>query len=83
MFTEEGTCDWCKKPSFVTRHDYVDGKYHHSCQPATTWRRSMFVCLTKAKCKCVSAWHNERANPVRINGTDFQKRLLGRFFDRL
>ncbi|EQM50075.1 hypothetical protein D051_5521, partial [Vibrio parahaemolyticus VPCR-2010] len=27
-----GTCDWCKKPSFVTRHDYVDGKYHHSCQ---------------------------------------------------
>ncbi|TOB53414.1 hypothetical protein CGK05_17280, partial [Vibrio parahaemolyticus] len=19
MFTEEGTCDWCKKPSFVTR----------------------------------------------------------------
>ncbi|TON96893.1 hypothetical protein CGH46_25420, partial [Vibrio parahaemolyticus] len=32
MFTEEGTCDWCKKPSFVTRHDYVDGKYHHSCQ---------------------------------------------------
>ncbi|EWM39806.1 hypothetical protein D043_0348 [Vibrio parahaemolyticus EKP-021] len=43
----------------------------------------MFVYLTKAKCKCVSAWHNERANPVRINGTDFQKRLLGRFFDRL
>ncbi|TPA28369.1 hypothetical protein DXJ84_08300 [Vibrio parahaemolyticus] len=32
MFTEEGTCDWCKKTSFVTRHDYVDGKYHHSCQ---------------------------------------------------
>ncbi|APX06486.1 MULTISPECIES: hypothetical protein [Vibrio] len=32
MFTEEGTCDWCKKPSFVTRHDYVDGKYHSSCK---------------------------------------------------
>ncbi|EDP60227.1 hypothetical protein [Vibrio sp. AND4] len=32
MFTEEGTCDWCKKLSFVTRHDYLDGKYHRSCE---------------------------------------------------
>ncbi|GEM75537.1 hypothetical protein [Vibrio sagamiensis] len=32
MFTEEGTCDWCKQLSFVTRLSYFDGKYHHSCQ---------------------------------------------------
>ncbi|MDF2152362.1 hypothetical protein [Vibrio sp. CAU 1672] len=31
MFTEEGTCDWCKKLSFVTRHEYIDGKTHCSC----------------------------------------------------
>ncbi|MCS0173519.1 hypothetical protein [Vibrio alginolyticus] len=32
MFTEEGTCDWCKKPSLVTRLDYLDGKHHYSCK---------------------------------------------------
>ncbi|MEH0666094.1 hypothetical protein H4F18_00335 [Vibrio scophthalmi] len=32
MFTIEGVCDWCKKPSLLTKHDYVDGKYHHSCK---------------------------------------------------
>ncbi|AUI85902.1 hypothetical protein BS333_05640 [Vibrio azureus] len=32
MFTEEGTCDWCKKPSFVTRLNYLDGKHHSACQ---------------------------------------------------
>ncbi len=32
MFTEHGTCDWCKKPAFITRLDYVDGKFHYSCK---------------------------------------------------
>ncbi len=32
MFTEHGTCNWCKKQTFVTRLDYVDGKYHCSCK---------------------------------------------------
>ena len=35
MFTEEGTCDWCKKPSFVTRHDYVAVSYTHLTLPTT------------------------------------------------
>ncbi|PWI34027.1 hypothetical protein DI392_07450 [Vibrio albus] len=32
MFTTQGVCDWCKKAAQVTRHDYIDGKYHHSCE---------------------------------------------------
>lgn len=32
MFTIEGVCDWCKKPSLVKKHDYLDGKYHHACK---------------------------------------------------
>lgn len=32
MFTIEGTCDWCKRPRMLTRHDYLDGKCHHACQ---------------------------------------------------
>ncbi|WP_299690635.1 hypothetical protein [uncultured Vibrio sp.] len=32
MFTVEGVCDWCKKPSLVKKHDYLDGKCHHSCK---------------------------------------------------
>ncbi|KOO05487.1 hypothetical protein [Vibrio nereis] len=32
MFTIEGICDWCKKPSLLTKHEYVDGKCHHSCK---------------------------------------------------
>ncbi|WP_047042566.1 hypothetical protein [Vibrio mexicanus] len=32
MFTIEGTCDWCKKPSLLTRHEYIDGKSHYSCE---------------------------------------------------
>ncbi|MBY6196570.1 hypothetical protein [Vibrio hangzhouensis] len=31
-FTIEGFCDWCQTPSFVTKHEYVDGKCHHSCE---------------------------------------------------
>lgn len=31
MFTIEGVCDWCKKPSMLTKHEYVDGKSHCSC----------------------------------------------------
>ncbi|MGF1754589.1 hypothetical protein L4C33_13440 [Vibrio makurazakiensis] len=32
MFTIEGTCDWCKQPKLVIKHDYIDGKYHHACK---------------------------------------------------
>ena len=32
MFTIEGICDWCKQPSLVMKHDYLDGKHHHSCE---------------------------------------------------
>ncbi len=32
VYEIEGICDWCKKPSFLTRHNYIDGKYHHSCE---------------------------------------------------
>ncbi|MCL9783762.1 hypothetical protein M9194_20260 [Vibrio sp. S4M6] len=32
MFTIEGICDWCKKPSLLTKHDYLDGKSHLSCK---------------------------------------------------
>ena len=32
MFTIEGICDWCKKPSLLTKHEYIDGKCNHSCQ---------------------------------------------------
>lgn len=32
MFTIEGVCDWCKRPNMLAKHDYVDGKSHHSCK---------------------------------------------------
>ncbi|KOO13068.1 hypothetical protein AKJ18_20065 [Vibrio xuii] len=32
MFTIEGICDWCKKPSMLAKHEYVDGLCHHSCK---------------------------------------------------
>ena len=32
MFTIEGVCDWCKKLSMVTKHEYIDGLCHHSCE---------------------------------------------------
>ncbi|WP_394152382.1 hypothetical protein [Vibrio maritimus] len=32
MFTKEGICDWCHTPSYVTKHEYIDGKCHHSCE---------------------------------------------------
>ena len=32
MYTIEGICDWCKKPSLLTKHEYIDGVCHHSCQ---------------------------------------------------
>lgn len=32
MFNIEGVCDWCNKHSLLIRHDYVDGKSHHSCE---------------------------------------------------
>jgi len=32
MFNTEGYCDWCNKRSLLTRHDYIDGKYHYSCE---------------------------------------------------
>lgn len=32
MFTIEGVCDWCKKPSLVKKHDYLDGKCNHACK---------------------------------------------------
>eukprot|EP01090_Pellita_catalonica_P014085 TRINITY_DN3501_c0_g1_i1.p1 TRINITY_DN3501_c0_g1~~TRINITY_DN3501_c0_g1_i1.p1 ORF type:complete len:110 (-),score=1.18 TRINITY_DN3501_c0_g1_i1:53-382(-) len=47
----------------------------------TTWRKSTCAYLTKANCKCANAC-NERAKQDGINGTDFQRRLLRRFFDR-
>lgn len=31
MINTEGNCDWCNRYSMLIRHDYVDGKYHHSC----------------------------------------------------
>ncbi|MFA0439148.1 hypothetical protein BCU66_001130 [Vibrio sp. 10N.286.49.B1] len=30
-FTIEGFCDWCQKPNYVTKHQYIDGKCHFSC----------------------------------------------------
>ncbi|MGF1742413.1 hypothetical protein L4C34_15275 [Vibrio profundum] len=32
MFTIEGVCDWCKKPSLLKKHDYLDGKSNLSCK---------------------------------------------------
>ena len=32
IFTIEGFCDWCQTPSFVTKHEYVDGVCHYSCE---------------------------------------------------
>jgi hypothetical protein len=32
MPTIEGICDWCKRPAFLTKHEYFDGKCHYSCQ---------------------------------------------------
>ncbi len=32
MFTIEGICDWCKKPNFLIKHEYIDGKAHYSCE---------------------------------------------------
>ncbi|GAL31172.1 hypothetical protein JCM19239_3538 [Vibrio variabilis] len=32
VFTKEGICDWCHTPSYVTKHEYIDGKCHHSCE---------------------------------------------------
>ncbi|MCK6265092.1 hypothetical protein KP803_17575 [Vibrio sp. ZSDE26] len=32
MFSTEGTCDWCKKPSVLTQLNYIDGKSNHSCE---------------------------------------------------
>lgn len=32
MFTIEGVCDWCKKPSLLTKHEYIDGKSHCACE---------------------------------------------------
>ena len=32
MFTIEGVCDWCKKPSWLIEHQYLDGKSHYSCK---------------------------------------------------
>lgn len=31
-FTKQDICDWCHAPSFVTKHEYIDGKHHHSCE---------------------------------------------------
>lgn len=47
----------------------------------TIWRKSTCAYLTKANCKCANVC-NERAKQDGINGTDFQRRLLRRFFDR-
>ena len=32
MSSIEGICDWCNNRSSLTRHEYVDGKCHHSCE---------------------------------------------------
>ncbi len=32
MYTIEGVCDWCNKLNFLTKHEYIDGKCHHSCK---------------------------------------------------
>ncbi|MDA0147464.1 hypothetical protein [Vibrio sp. LaRot3] len=32
MYTTEGFCDWCKKPSLLKKHDYLDGKCHYACR---------------------------------------------------
>ncbi|WP_165311132.1 hypothetical protein [Vibrio ziniensis] len=40
MFTIEGVCDWCKKPSLLlTKHEYVDGKTHSSCKSCNDFAR--------------------------------------------
>ncbi|SHO56357.1 hypothetical protein [Vibrio quintilis] len=32
MFMIEGVCDWCKQPSLLTPHQYLDGKVYCSCK---------------------------------------------------
>jgi hypothetical protein len=32
MLNNEGSCDWCNKHSILIRHEYIDGKFHHSCE---------------------------------------------------
>lgn len=32
MSYSEGICNWCNRRSLLIRHDYVDGKFHHSCE---------------------------------------------------
>ncbi|EGQ8120837.1 hypothetical protein DDN79_01355 [Vibrio cholerae] len=39
MFSVEGICDWCKQPKLLTRHEYVDGKAHHSCENCNEFAR--------------------------------------------
>lgn len=39
MFTIEGICDWCKQPSLLTKHEYIDGKSHYSCAKCNEFAR--------------------------------------------
>ncbi len=39
MFSIEGTCDWCKQPALLMRHDYIDGKHHYSCRKCHDYAR--------------------------------------------
>ncbi|MGL6257780.1 hypothetical protein [Vibrio sp. WXL210] len=32
MSTTYGTCDWCKQRRRLKQLNYLDGKYHHSCE---------------------------------------------------
>lgn len=32
MYTIEGICDWCQQPNYLTKHEYIDGMCHHSCE---------------------------------------------------
>jgi hypothetical protein len=32
MFTTPGFCDWCHSQSLLSRHEYLDGKHHYSCE---------------------------------------------------
>lgn len=39
MFTIEGICDWCKQPKLLIKHEYIDGKSHHSCKSCNEFAR--------------------------------------------
>ncbi len=48
MLKVHGTCDWCKKQTYVTRYEYIDGKSSYAC-PACQERALLDIKLYNAE----------------------------------